>query len=86
MANNLNVTYMQKSLLFLFFLGMVLTARAEWVVVQQDGKAAAVSHADVRRITLTGGDNFNGLATGGTLTGGVTAKTFTASSKVTTIR
>ncbi|MGN1241045.1 MAG: carbohydrate-binding domain-containing protein [Alloprevotella sp.] len=36
--------------------------------------------------TLTGGDNFNGLATGGTLTGGVTAKTFTASSKVTTIR
>ena len=62
---------MQKSLLFLFFLVMVLTARAEWVVVQQDGKAAAVSHADVRRITLTGG---------------VTAKTFTASSKVTTIR
>ena len=77
---------MQKSLLFLFFLGMVLTVRAEWVVVQQDGKAAAVSHADVRRITLTGGDNFNGLATGGTLTGGVTAKTFTASSKVTTVR
>ena len=86
MANNLNVTYMKKSLLFLFFLGMVLTVRAEWVVVQQDGKAAAVSHADVRRITLTGGDNFNGLATGGTLTGGTTSKTFTASSKVTTVR
>ena len=77
---------MKKSLLFLFFLGMVLTVRAEWVVVQQDGKAAAVSHADVRRITLTGGDNFNGLATGGTLTGGTTSKTFTASSKVTTVR
>lgn len=36
--------------------------------------------------TLTGGDDFNGLATGGTLSGGTTTKTFTASSKVTTVR
>ena len=36
--------------------------------------------------TLTGGDDFNGLATGGTLSGGVATKTFTASSKVTTVR
>ena len=49
---------MQKSLLFLFFLGAGLTARGD----------------------------FNGLATGGTLSGGTTAKTFTASSKVTTVR
>lgn len=36
--------------------------------------------------TLTGGDDFNGLATGGTLSGGTTTKTFTDSSKVTTVR
>ena len=36
--------------------------------------------------TLTGADNFNGLATGGTLSGGTTTKTFTALSKVTTVR
>lgn len=56
---------MQKSLLFLFFLGAALTARGEWVVVQQDGKAAAVSHADVRRITFEGG-NMVTLMTDGT--------------------
>ncbi|MGM9692655.1 MAG: hypothetical protein ACI3X6_05525 [Alloprevotella sp.] len=55
---------MQKSLLFLFFLGAGLTARAEWVVVQQDGKAAAVSHADVRRITFEGGNMVTLMANG----------------------
>lgn len=55
---------MKKSLLFLFFLGMVLTARAEWVVVQQDGKAAAVSHADVSRITFEGGNMVTLMADG----------------------
>lgn len=55
---------MQKSLLFLFFLGAVLAARAEWVVVQQDGTAATVSHADVRRITFEDGNMVTLMADG----------------------
>ena len=55
---------MQKSLLFLFFLGAVLTARAEWVVVQHGGTATTVSHADVRRITFEGGNMVTLMADG----------------------
>ena len=55
---------MQKSLLFLFFLGAVLTARAEWVVVQHGGTATTVSHADVRRITFEGGNMVTLMANG----------------------
>ena len=55
---------MQKSLLFLFFLGAALTARAEWVVVQHGGTAATVSHADVRRITFEGGNMVTLMADG----------------------
>ena len=35
---------MQKSLFFIFFLCAALTAYGEWVVVQQDGKAAVARH------------------------------------------
>ena len=55
---------MQKSLLFLFFLGAALTARAEWVVVQHGGTATTVSHADVRRITFEGGNMVTLMADG----------------------
>ena len=58
------ITHMKKSLLIIFFLGTVLAARAEWVVVQQDGTAAAVSHADVRRITFEGGNMVTLMADG----------------------
>lgn len=55
---------MQKSLLFLFFLGAALTARTEWVVVQHGGTAATVSHADVRRITFEDGNMVTLMADG----------------------
>ena len=55
---------MQKSLLFLFFLGAALTARAEWVVVQHGGTVTTVSHADVRRITFEGGNMVTLMADG----------------------
>ena len=55
---------MQKSLLFLFFLGAVLAARAEWVVVQHGGTATTVSHADVRRITFEGSNMVTLMANG----------------------